>query len=56
MLIKYKTFLGKEALPLHPAKKLNHVFLLINLVWVLDFDQKRNEIEYLRPIKYKTFL
>ena len=31
MSIKYKTFLSKEARPLHPAKKFNHVFLSVNL-------------------------
>ena len=37
-----------------PDKKLNDVYLSINLVWVFDsLTKKGNDIPYLRPIKYQ---
>ena len=50
---KYLILFGKRALPrASPTKKLNHVFLSVNLRTMIS-DQKGNEITYLRPIKYK---
>ena len=57
MIIKYKIFIGKGALPLAPSQKqksLNMFFL--SIILCLIFYQKGNEIAYLRPTKYKIFL
>ena len=58
MPFKYKIFLGKGAdCPLHPSpKSLTIFFPQYSLCELLIFDQKGNEIVYLRPIKYKIFL
>ena len=57
MLIKYKIFLGKGALPPGTSpKSLTMFFLLIILCEFLIFDQEGNEIAYLRPTKYNIFL
>ena len=53
--IKYKIFLDKGALPPYiPRQKLKKVFFLSVILCEFSiFDQKGNEIAYLRPIKYK---